>query len=653
MLPDAGAALPPLGAGLALYVLATLLRGERWRALLRDGGARCSRPDAAALTTIGYMGNNALPARAGDLLKAFLSARRTGAPGAETVGVLVAERMLDAAALGLVFAALVTTLRLPLGVPGWALALVGGGPRWSRRLPSRCASAGGPSAGAGARRARRARAHAVAAPVERPRRRAAGAVDGALARRGRRLRRARRRRGRAPQPARRAVRHGAREHRRARPRRAGLRRHLRRRRAARRARSSRAPATPRRSRTSCSSASCCSCRSRSPGSSRSSRATADAGELRTILRARAPGARRSRRRRPRRPPRPDLPLASSPAAAARRSRRARRRGASPAGQLDAQREPNRAPGARLAGLAARGCRPCARPARGRSRGRGRSRPPRTARCRGGSARRSARGRARRRPGPRSETLDRRVLAVVGGHDADGRALGRVAQRVVDEDAHDARDGARVARRAQHGPGGGSTTISTPRSRRLELELGADRAAQLAELDRLGAHRDGGVEAAEVEQLGREAPEAPQLALRARELLLGVVCVQAAVAEVLLEQLERPLQRRQRRTQLVRRGRRRTPAARPPGGAAPPASPRACGRGRRPRRGRGRAGGAASGPSAATRTAAARRRARRRDSVVDSADAEHDRDDEADAGGGDERACGPGRRRRRRRSAGAG
>jgi uncharacterized membrane protein YbhN (UPF0104 family) len=125
-LPHAGAALPPLGAGLALYALATLLRGERWRALLGDGGARCPRGDAYALTTIGYMGNNALPARAGDLLKAFLTARRTTAPAASVFGVLVAERMLDIAALGLVFAVLVTTLRLPLGVPGWALAVVGG-----------------------------------------------------------------------------------------------------------------------------------------------------------------------------------------------------------------------------------------------------------------------------------------------------------------------------------------------------------------------------------------------------------------------------------------------------------------------------------------------------------------------------------------------
>jgi uncharacterized membrane protein YbhN (UPF0104 family) len=126
-LPSAGTALPALAAALGLYALATLLRGERWRVLLHDGGARCTRGDAYALTTIGYMGNNALPARAGDLMKAFLSARQTGAPATGMVGTLVAERILDAAALGFVFAALVTTLHLPLGVPGWALALVGTG----------------------------------------------------------------------------------------------------------------------------------------------------------------------------------------------------------------------------------------------------------------------------------------------------------------------------------------------------------------------------------------------------------------------------------------------------------------------------------------------------------------------------------------------
>jgi glycosyltransferase 2 family protein len=126
-LPAASVALPRLAAALGLYSLATILRGERWMRLLRQGGARLGRGDAYAITTVGYMGNNALPARAGDLMKAVLSSRRTETPAADGFGTLVAERVLDALALVLVFAVLVTTLRLPLGVEGWMLALVVGG----------------------------------------------------------------------------------------------------------------------------------------------------------------------------------------------------------------------------------------------------------------------------------------------------------------------------------------------------------------------------------------------------------------------------------------------------------------------------------------------------------------------------------------------
>ena len=98
-------------AALGLYALATALRGERWLRLLRDAGACLSRTDAYAVTTVGYMGNNALPARAGDLLKAVLSSRAAGAPTADGFGTLVAERVLDAVALVAIFAVLVTTLQ--------------------------------------------------------------------------------------------------------------------------------------------------------------------------------------------------------------------------------------------------------------------------------------------------------------------------------------------------------------------------------------------------------------------------------------------------------------------------------------------------------------------------------------------------------------
>ena len=126
-LPAASAALPRLAAALGLYALATALRGERWLQLLRYAGARLSRADAYAVTTVGYMGNNALPARAGDLLKSVLSSRQAGTATADGFGTLVAERVLDAVALVLLFAVLVTTLRLPLGVEGWMLAAVAGG----------------------------------------------------------------------------------------------------------------------------------------------------------------------------------------------------------------------------------------------------------------------------------------------------------------------------------------------------------------------------------------------------------------------------------------------------------------------------------------------------------------------------------------------
>jgi glycosyltransferase 2 family protein len=126
-LPPASEALPRLTAALALYAVATCLRGERWMRLLRHAGAGLSRTDAYAVTTVGYMGNNALPARAGDLLKSVLSSRQAGTATADGFGTLVAERVLDALALVVIFAVLVTTLSLPLGVEGWMLAAVGAG----------------------------------------------------------------------------------------------------------------------------------------------------------------------------------------------------------------------------------------------------------------------------------------------------------------------------------------------------------------------------------------------------------------------------------------------------------------------------------------------------------------------------------------------
>jgi uncharacterized membrane protein YbhN (UPF0104 family) len=122
-LPSFGEAAGPLAAAVALYTLATLLRGERWHRLLGHG----TRVDAYALTTVGYMGNNALPARAGDILKAVLSAGHTGTAKRHAFGTLVAERLLDVVALLLVFAAVVVFGDLPLGLSATTIALIAAG----------------------------------------------------------------------------------------------------------------------------------------------------------------------------------------------------------------------------------------------------------------------------------------------------------------------------------------------------------------------------------------------------------------------------------------------------------------------------------------------------------------------------------------------
>jgi hypothetical protein len=71
------------------------------------------------------MGNNVLPARSGDLLRAFLLAPITGRRKRELLGTVVAERLLDAAALAVVFAAVALGLLSEAEIPGGRTVLFG------------------------------------------------------------------------------------------------------------------------------------------------------------------------------------------------------------------------------------------------------------------------------------------------------------------------------------------------------------------------------------------------------------------------------------------------------------------------------------------------------------------------------------------------
>jgi glycosyltransferase 2 family protein len=131
-LPSTGGAVAWLAGGAALYAAATLLRGERWHRILHLIGTESKRVDSYGLVTVGYMGNNVLPARAGEMLRVVLLDRRTGSGKRVLLGTVVAERLLDAVALASIFVAVVygalrnTTLpsERPLVAAGAALLLL-------------------------------------------------------------------------------------------------------------------------------------------------------------------------------------------------------------------------------------------------------------------------------------------------------------------------------------------------------------------------------------------------------------------------------------------------------------------------------------------------------------------------------------------------
>jgi glycosyltransferase 2 family protein len=105
------AAIAWLAAALLLYAVATLLRGERWHSLLRGSSVDRGRGESYRLTAVGYMGNNTLPARAGDVMRVMM----LGAPRRIVLGTVVAERVLDALALASIFAFVVAARGLAFG----------------------------------------------------------------------------------------------------------------------------------------------------------------------------------------------------------------------------------------------------------------------------------------------------------------------------------------------------------------------------------------------------------------------------------------------------------------------------------------------------------------------------------------------------------
>lgn len=91
----------PVLACLALVVLGIWFRSLRWRALLASVGEyRLGALFSANL--VGLMANNLLPARLGEVARAYAAKRLAGTPVAGALGSIVVERVLDGLALCLV-----------------------------------------------------------------------------------------------------------------------------------------------------------------------------------------------------------------------------------------------------------------------------------------------------------------------------------------------------------------------------------------------------------------------------------------------------------------------------------------------------------------------------------------------------------------------
>jgi uncharacterized membrane protein YbhN (UPF0104 family) len=102
-LPSTSGEIAWLVGSLCLYAVATLVRSERWHRILHLTGVDAHRKDSYSLTTVGYMGNNVLPARAGEMLRVVLLDKRTGSGKRSLLGTVVAERLLDGIVLALIF----------------------------------------------------------------------------------------------------------------------------------------------------------------------------------------------------------------------------------------------------------------------------------------------------------------------------------------------------------------------------------------------------------------------------------------------------------------------------------------------------------------------------------------------------------------------
>jgi len=106
--------------GILTYFLAVLARTWRWHYMLRSIKPVSMRA-LFPIVTIGYMGNNMYPARAGEVLRAYVLKKRAGVPMSASLATVVIERLFDGVVM-LLFV-LVSLPRLE-ALPDWLRQIV-------------------------------------------------------------------------------------------------------------------------------------------------------------------------------------------------------------------------------------------------------------------------------------------------------------------------------------------------------------------------------------------------------------------------------------------------------------------------------------------------------------------------------------------------
>ena len=98
-----------VAATLACIALDVALRALRWRGLLAPV-ARLALPTVAASLLVGYLANNVLPARLGELVRSHHLGDRTGVSRASVLGTVVVERVVDTGVLVTIASAAIVVL---------------------------------------------------------------------------------------------------------------------------------------------------------------------------------------------------------------------------------------------------------------------------------------------------------------------------------------------------------------------------------------------------------------------------------------------------------------------------------------------------------------------------------------------------------------